>query len=396
MTAAAEAVRDWQAGPRCSDDYPYAAVIDEVRRVGKHFVSDEVVAALRRTRAELGAVQGSPASGWLLRTWLNVVLDKADCRYDYVTYLALPLLPLPDPESDGLVQDAAAALRCRDRLVAALVADAVRFEGHGGQATTAALTGKRIRLGTRVLTPVLRRLGLVDALGGDVDPGEVWRRVETELDDGERRAVTMSMLPVSTVHDEHLFIRVLQAWETTFALVAVDLSAVIDELGEQRVYAAARRLDAATGVLRESAPLFSLLATMRREAFAEFRQFTEGASAIQSYAYKLVESLCRRPELPRLHSIAFASVPDVVQRAVQGQPTVQSQVESLQLVDGVSEPMAQAMEAFAEAIRAWRRTHFSLAVRMLGEQPGTGATAGTPYLKMVRDIPVFTSGGGAG
>lgn len=395
MTAAADAVHAWLMGPRHSDTYPYALVTDELRRVGKHFLAEELLSALQQTRAELGAVQGSYKSSQLLRTWLNVMLDKTDGRYCYQTYLALSLLPLPDPDDEGLVQDPAAALRCRDRLVAALIADTVRFASTGGQATTAVLTGKRIRLGTRVLTPVLRRLGLADDLEHDVDPHVVWQRVESELNAGERQAVAWSMLPVSTVHDEHLFIRVLQAWECTFALVAVDLSAVVDKLSQQEVAAAARRLDAATAVLRESAPLFSLLATMRPEAFAEFRVYTDGASAIQSYSYKLVESLCRRPELSRLHSIAFSGVPGVLQRLEHGQPTVQSQLAALPPVDGADTRLAPEMDAFAEAIRAWRRTHYSLAVRMLGDQPGTGSTAGTPYLQQAREIPVFTGGGRA-
>ncbi|WP_018218387.1 tryptophan 2,3-dioxygenase family protein [Salinispora vitiensis] len=395
MTTAAVAIRAWLVGPRHSDNFPYAVVTDELHRVGKHFLDGELVAALQQTRTELGSVPGSYASSQLLRAWLDVMLDKPDGRYCYHTYLALPLLPQPGQSDNGLTPDTAAALRCRDRLVAALIADTVRFASTGGEATTATLTGKRIRLGTRVLTPVLRRLGLTDDLGHDVDPHEVWQRVQSALDADERQAVALSMLPVSTVHDEHLFIRVLQAWECTFALVAVNLSAVVNELSQQAVAAAARGLDAATAVLRESAPLFSLLATMRPESFAEFRVYTDGASAIQSDSYKLVESLCRRPELARLHSIAFAAVPGVLQRVEQGQPTVQSQLASLPPTGGVDAQLTPAMEAFAEAIRAWRRTHYSLAVRMLGDQPGTGSTPGTPYLQQVRDIPVFTGGGRA-
>ena len=56
------------------------------------------------------------------------------------------------------------------------------------------------------------------------------------------------------------------------------------------------------------------------------------------------------------------------------------------------EELTAAMGRFAATLRRWRQTHYSLAVRMLGDQrPGTGATEGTPYLKAVRTIPVFRS-----
>lgn len=128
------------------------------------------------------------------------------------------------------------------------------------------------------------------------------------------------------------------------------------------------------------------------EAFRSFRRWTEGASAIQSYSYKLVESLCRRPELSRLNSIAYQATPDIRARAIAGQPTVESRVGELVrggLPASIEGQLAVEMDAFAGALTAWRRTHYSLAVRMLGNRTGTGFTDGTAYLKDVKDIPVF-------
>jgi tryptophan 2,3-dioxygenase len=53
--------------------------------------------------------------------------------------------------------------------------------------------------------------------------------------------------------------------------------------------------------------------------------------------------------------------------------------------------LAEGMRSFARALLRWRNTHYRLAVRMLGDATGTGYTAGTPYLKSVRDIDVFRS-----
>jgi hypothetical protein len=47
------------------------------------------------------------------------------------------------------------------------------------------------------------------------------------------------------------------------------------------------------------------------------------------------------------------------------------------------------MGRFAATLLRWRRTHYGIAVRMLGERTGTGYTEGSPYLKAVQTIPVF-------
>ncbi|SCL13010.1 Tryptophan 2,3-dioxygenase (vermilion) [Micromonospora nigra] len=396
------AVQRWLMGERSGNDFPYREVVASVQERGKHFVAPHMLEVLRQARETANSVGGPEAGGRLLRSFLNVLLDKADGRYDYRTYLALDLLPLPDADRSDLVVDAAAALRCRDRLVVALVADVLRFEGAaaGGRCQplperrpVSALTRKRLRLGMRVIQPALARLGLEQwSAVEDVRPDDLWRSVEDFLDEDERQAVVLSMLPVSRVHDEYLFLRVLQSWEATFALVAVDLCGVIQLLSDGACVHGGARLDAATGILREGAPLFSLLATMQVEAFRDFRRWTEGASAIQSYSYKLVESLCRRPELARLHSVAYQSTPGVRVRALSGQATVQSEVDKLErsrFAAVVEDQLVESMASFSAALTGWRRTHYSLAVRMLGNEAGTGSTSGTAYLKEVKDIPVF-------
>jgi tryptophan 2,3-dioxygenase len=346
----------WLAEPEPAT-FPYESVVDSVRRVGKHFLSRDLIEALDKARA------GAPPE---LATFLDTVLDKHDGRYDYLTYLALDLLPLPTP--DMTVRE---ARRRADRLVVALVTDAARFEQHPGdllpdQRPDPATVAKRLRLADRAVVAATRRLGMTTGTTPSL-----------ELD--------RSMLPVATMHDEYLFIRVLQAFETTFALLAVVLRSTVDTL--------ARSPDIATGLLRlakdvlaESAPLFSLLATMRVTSFRTFRQHTEGASAIQSRNYKLVESLCRRPDPDRLDSPAFSSMPDLRDAP---HATLDDALAAADLAPADLAEVTAAMTDFAAALTRWRQTHYRLALRMLGEKPGTGYTEGTPYLERVRAIPVF-------
>jgi len=198
------------------------------------------------------------------------------------------------------------------------------------------------------------------------------------------------------LHDEYLFIRVLQLFETTFGLVASQLLGTVQALEGTDGAAAVSRLIVAEAALRESAPLFSWLATMDVEAFRTFRDFTHGASAIQSRNYKLLESLCRRPDLERLDSAAFTSTPEVRDWVLAGNPTIDDAYESACASGrfdqaGRREEIEQAMISLAMTLRRWRQTHYRIAVRMLGERTGTGYTAGTPYLRNARDIDIFRS-----
>jgi tryptophan 2,3-dioxygenase len=262
-------------------------------------------------------------------------------------------------------------------------------------------TAKRCRLVLQLAGPAARRLGLGDGVDvalkfEDAVAGarQLWANVDADLTGEERRTLQLTMLPVSLVHDEYQFIRVLQSFEATFNLVAVQLHAAVRALTEGESALALRGILAAETALRQAAPLFSLVATMQLEAFQTFREFTEGASAIQSRNYKLVESLCRQPDPARLDAAAYLSVPEVRERVLAGQVTLDeafqaaraSRLRSLEV-----DELEQGMRRFAAALLRWRRTHHRIAVRMLGERTGTGYTEGAAYLKAVQEIPVFAS-----
>src|SRR5215204_4059103 len=321
----ADAIATWLSSFH-ADEFPYDAVVAEFHRVGKHVVATELLEALAGVRAALPDVHGSDTSVRLLDRFLDAALDKWDGRYANPTYLALDLLPLP--AVDDLSQDVTTAERQYDRLFVQLIADASRFEIAAAEGATELLpqmrpdsrtTAKRCRLVLQVAGPAARRLGLSDGVDV-VDPiagaSQLWANLAADLTLEERRTLQLTMLPVSLIHDEYQFIRVLQSFEATFALVAVQLQAAVRALASGEAHLALPRIQAAEMRLREAAPLFSLVATMQVAAFHTFREFTEGASAIQSRNYKLIESLCRQPDASRLDSAAYRSVPEVRERVL--------------------------------------------------------------------------------
>ncbi|MFC8850262.1 MULTISPECIES: tryptophan 2,3-dioxygenase family protein [unclassified Micromonospora] len=403
----------WRSGVSDPGDFPYSTVLGEFQRVGKHFVEKELLALLDEIRARVAASPGSAAPATrLLRDFLDVALDKWDGRYDYRSYLALPLLRLPcaagDPVTDPAA-DPAGTRRDSDRLLLRLVADALAFELAAAAGATTLLpeqrpgpetVAKRCRLGVRAALPALSRLDPARAVD-DREPAAaaaaLHALVAADLTGDEERELRLSMLPVYVTHDEYLFVRVLQAYECVFAGLADELRGTVAALSAGHPTAAADRLAYARDRLATAGPLFSLLATMQPESFRTFREYTGGASAIQSRSYKLMEALCRTPDGSRLDSAAYRSVPEVREWVLAGHPTVdaayRTAVRAGRLAGADRARVEGEMRAFADAVLGWRRTHHRLATRMLGARPGTGYTEGTPYLAAVRSIPVFTAVG---
>jgi tryptophan 2,3-dioxygenase len=374
-------LNQWLARPVAAR-FPYAWVVAEFQRTGRHMVAGELLDGLDRARQLLVAM-GAPAE--LPRRFVDCALDKRDGRYDYRSYVALDLLP-SQPAHD--------IASWRDRLVLQLITDMLAFElGEAGdllplKRPDPVTVARRLRAALRCLPGA----GRTPPVGGIRADAERWCELaRAQTDPGERLRLRISMLPVDLLHDEYMFIRVLQASEVTLALVGCTLERVVGALAVPDAKTAARGLAAATEGFGQLRLLFSLMATMDRDAFQRFRSFTEGASAIQSDSYKRIESLCRRPDEDRLNSVAYSSVPAVRAAIWAGARTIDDTLaESAPLLSRAELALVHGqMDQFAAALRRWRQTHYSLAVRMLGDRAGSGYTNGTPYLEQVRDIPVF-------
>ncbi|MER6441364.1 tryptophan 2,3-dioxygenase [Streptomyces sp. NPDC001185] len=391
--------------------FPYATLLSHLRAVGKHFLPVELLDRLATIRDTLPAVPAdtvpvpeSVPSARFLRTFLDVVLDKHDDRYDYPSYTAQPLLVRPVSGSWET------ARRVRDELLLLLLADLVRFERRSlgddpadphGTPPQAELVAKRVRLAVRVMEPAALRVlapGTVDpaavaAVPGRTPGGPLARAVLRTATAYDELTLSVSMQPVYVLHDEYLFLRTLQSFETTFSFMSASLAAAVRCLDEKRSEEAAVLVDAVAGVLKESLPLFSLLATMRPEVFRTFRDFTEGASAIQSQGYKTFESLCSTPTTARLDSPAFTSVPVVRADVLRGRRTVESSWRELAAmhpsVPEADAALGAAVTRLETVHQRWKQTHYRLAVRMLGERSGTGYTQGVPYLASVLGNRLF-------
>jgi len=382
--------------------FPYLATTAYVQTVGKHFMSAEVISRLVEFRS------GMESRYALTGMYLDCVLDKHDDCYRYETYLALPVLK-PLISSDSTHPSAS-------RLAAFLVADAMRFELHALHGwhkqlpvtrPSLGIVRKRLRKGVRFTAPWSsplefphrpdQNLDYLLELAERSEQPEAARLLLAALpaatDQDAALRIAISVLPVDVLHDEYLFIRVLQASETTFVTLAEQLRAAIRGIRTKDVEIAQSAVNAASRCLAQGSQLFSILATMSADSFRRFRQFTEGASAIQSEHYKRFELLCGVPSAQRLASAAFSNVPPVQAEARHAPETLtraymdaRSQgwfgTEEWEAIDA-------ALDGLEEAHQRWKTTHFRIAGKMLGDARGSGYTAGVPYLRELLDNRLF-------
>lgn len=386
----------WRTGPDPRhENFPYEAVLTEVRLTGKEFVPAELLTELAACRAVCPRPTGLPYE------FLDIVLDKADCRYHYETYLGLPLLTRlvdgVEPKADSV------------ELAMFLVADLVRHETARAlehvarpaseMAPCADTVRKRLRHGVRLiarhddLTEADALLALLDAPLDERTAAELDACLPAPADPAVAQAIDLAMLPVDTLHDEYLFLRVLQSYEFIFRSLVRNAEDALKALREGDAGRASTRLDDCSTAFRRASLLFTMLATMSSEAFRLFRIFTDGASAIQSQQYKRFELLCGLPREQRLESPAFLSVPAVYDDARRRPDTLTDAWLGARAQGHVTERewtlLATAVTELEKSHQRWKSTHHNLALRMLGDATGSGYTSGVPYLRDCLDNRLF-------
>jgi tryptophan 2,3-dioxygenase len=406
------------------------------RLVGKHFVDKAILEILSRIRRSivdhlgpypctLGTTRRLKSLK-ILRDFLTIALDKHLGHYDYKSYIALVLLVDDTQPIDGSLST---ILERRVQLLRLLLSDIAHFEAssllgrevltNDHQSQDAMIA--RLLLCKRALTEVaqLRIEGVTSSTGdlaalsdmpGSVDqckdPQEIQRALavadlnlhamgwddEAPLD----LLLLCSMLPVHTNHDEYLFIRILQAAETIFNAVVHGLKSVIFQVLDNELRAATTILRDLTALFQCSFSLFRLLRTMLPSNFRAFRQYTEGASAIQSPQYKTIEVLMGRPSSTRQASAAFQFTMPI--RLLYERSALNIADAFLEWskanhhgedLEAMNDPLAleflQELNQFDRILLSWKRLHYTVAVTMLGTVRGTGGTDGVSYLREFKD-----------
>ncbi|MET8851205.1 hypothetical protein [Amycolatopsis sp. NPDC004625] len=367
--AAVAAVHAWLAGapapigPAEVARFPFAPVLRHYRAVGRAYAGDELTALLWTVHSRLSG-GGRARLAWPLPDWLPCTADQAGGGYD--GYLAVPLLD--SPAGADLPPHRAAA-----DLLQALAADLLGLEVRA----LGREPGRAQHRRARACLGVLARLRDLPVPSADEDLAELaasWIAETTETVAPRVRVVTeLSLLPMTPLHDEQMFVRSLQLFETLYRRIGDTLVAARDALVRLAVGRARVLIADAARLLALSPALYRVVTTMPPEAFAVIRAHTGGRSAIQSRGFRRIETVCA----PRPDTAAGVSLQEAALRAAE------------RLGEVATARLCAELVRLDEAWCAMKRTHWGITVKIIGTVPGTGGTSGAEYLRRAAAVPLF-------
>jgi tryptophan 2,3-dioxygenase len=381
--------------------FPYTEVITHFRAVGRTQADPALVLRLSSVPAD--------RQDAFLAAWLPMTCDQE--TGGYVTYAGLRPHLLAAGADRGEDVDAAPPygggrdrLRSRlDELTVAVLGDLLRTE-----AAAAGLGAPVPAVRTR-LRATARLLVLSGELAPDypLDPSvtadvaaalaRTQDSVEPLAEASERAAKTVlelvsplpaqsvarSLLPVTRLHDEIMFIRSIQVFEALYEQIGLAATESRDALLEGRLDEAVDALAAVTDRMTVLPALFRLLGTMPVESFAVIRGYTSGRSAVQSRSYRRIEAACApHPPSGAIDALWTGPTLQEVWTDVRTRPGADRLTEQLRRLD--------------TSWRGMKRSHWGITLRIIGEVPGTGGTAGASYLKTTSEAPLFPALTGKG
>jgi tryptophan 2,3-dioxygenase len=374
--------------PAAARTFPIEAVASHWQRCGRHQADAGAVAHVDAI-APL-ATEGParpPETSWLLSRWLPMLVDVHHNELTYASYVGVPPLADLAQAVDG------------ERLLAAILAELLRHETATWDLSTASVMDggvrrRRVHAAASALVqhrppeadrtvlagvwPVRRSAGAPTDDAIRTAGARLAERVQTTLAPAVVRAVRTLVVPATGVADEIMFLRVLQLFEVVFAGMATSLSAGRDSLADGDVDQATADVDRAGVALTRAIPFFRILGTLPVHSFAEIRLLTPGASGLQSESFKRIELVCAPQDHERMGSAGYTE-PNIV--ALVGRQGRQPSIQELVTARRPPAPLLEAMTALDQAWAQWKRTHWAIAVRLIGDAAGTGGTTGASYLR---------------
>ncbi|HEY3505238.1 MAG TPA: hypothetical protein VGN37_20940 [Actinocatenispora sp.] len=363
--AARDAVAAWD---RRAATFPYPAVLAHLRAVGRGAASAALVDELRRLRPAPGT-DTDPAVRRLGR-WLRAATDQLDG--DYHTYA------VTDLHDDVLATSA----RTADLFVLAYLVDLLGVEA---SALAAAPSPAQRRRTNAVVQAVHRAADVAPAAASSApDTTAPVRAIRSGAPDHAvasaalavatvpaelRDVVPLSLMPVTPLHDEQMFLRIIQAFECVYRQVGWRLTAAAEALADRDPARAVRLLTLVRGRFAATSALYRVLTTMPPESFAVVRRHTVGRSAVQSRSYRRIQRAASGPGEPSV------------------QEALRSNASALAAAD--RDAVVAAMRQVEAGWLAMKRTHWGITVKTIGTAPGTGGTSGADYLRATLGQPLF-------
>ena len=232
--------------------------------------------------------------------------------------------------------------------------------------------------------------------------------------------------PLSSHHDEMLFIIQHQTSELWFKLILHELRAAIGHVQRDELEATFKILARVKHVQAQLISQWAVLATLTPTEYLEFRHVLGPASGFQSLQHRLIEFMLGNKDRrmlpvheqdPSAHSLLLAALnaPSLYDEflrylARRGKPIPvavlsrdvtephRSDPEVRAVIRSIYERPEENWDAYEmceklidvdEQFALWRFRHVKVVQRIIGWKRGTGGTSGVDYLKRLVDVLLF-------
>ena len=232
--------------------------------------------------------------------------------------------------------------------------------------------------------------------------------------------------PLSTAHDEILFIIQHQTSELWMKLAIHELTATCRLIAADNLQPAFKTLSRVSRVLEQLNSAWDVLRTMTPSEYTEFRALLGQSSGFQSWQYRAIEFLVGNKNAAMAHFHAedkavaerldaIRLAPSIYDLTIQLLHRRGLSIDKAILDRDVSVPhpandsvlnawsavyreptrywelyeLAEKLVDFEDYFRRWRFNHVTTVERIIGFKRGTGGTSGVFYLRKMLDVVLF-------
>ncbi|MEP9372535.1 tryptophan 2,3-dioxygenase [Mesorhizobium sp. KR1-2] len=232
--------------------------------------------------------------------------------------------------------------------------------------------------------------------------------------------------PLSTAHDELLFIIQHQTSELWMKLAIHEIRSAIAAIREDRLQPAFKMLTRVARIFEQLNSAWDVLRTMTPSEYTQFRSSLGQSSGFQSYQYRAIEFLAGnrnagmlKPHAHKDEVVAaledILSAPSLYDEALRllarqgfdiGADATRSdwrdtRGESEEVLAAWREvyrdperywmlyELAEKLVDFEDYFRRWRFNHVTTVERIIGLKRGTGGTSGVSYLRKMLEVELF-------
>ena len=239
-------------------------------------------------------------------------------------------------------------------------------------------------------------------------------------------SILSAQRPLTSAHDEMLFIIQHQTTELWMKLVIHELTRVRQDLETNQLESAFKVLSRVARILDQLNGAWDVLRTMTPSEYTEFRSALGTSSGLQSFQYRMIEFMLgnRSPEMLKIHENAPSNrqalmdelrLPSIYDSAIRrlyltldgdDADIPQPQLNQPHQIDAdiqehwriVYENTTQHWQLYELAeklidledyFRRWRFNHVTAVERVIGNKRGTGGTSGVPLLMKRLHVVLF-------